>query len=53
MVNAHDPDSLAQDIRHWGAALGFQQVGFSDIDLSVAEKRLQRWLAEGMHGEME
>jgi epoxyqueuosine reductase len=44
---------LAQDIKHWGRTLGFQQVGISDIDLSAAEQHLQAWLDKGFHGEMD
>jgi len=47
-----DPGKLAADIRRWGRELGFQQIGFSDIDLSIAEERLQSWLARRYHGEM-
>ncbi|MFN5746058.1 MAG: tRNA epoxyqueuosine(34) reductase QueG [Methylococcaceae bacterium] len=47
-----DYDSLAVRIRQWGEALGFQQVGFADIDLAVAEQRLLDWLSAGFHGEM-
>ncbi len=49
--------------RDWGAvagaikaaarALGFQAAGIAGIDLSRAEPRLQRWLADGFHGEMD
>lgn len=48
----HSPTILANDIRRWGADLGFQQVGFSNIDLSVAESRLAQWLQKEFHGEM-
>ena len=48
----HDLAPLAADIKHWGRALGFQQVGISDTDLTLAEQRLHHWLAEGRHGEM-
>ena len=44
--------SLAKDIRRWGEELGFQQVGFSDIDLQQAEQRLTDWLDKQYHGEM-
>jgi len=47
-----DLDSLARRIKRWGAALGFQQVGIADTELSVAEQHLTRWLARGYHGEM-
>ena len=44
---------LADNIKQWGLKLGFQAVGISDIHLEVAEKRLQQWLAQGHHGEMD
>ncbi len=34
-------------------ALGFQQVGISDIDLSQHEAKLQAWLDNHYHGEMQ
>ncbi|MDH4074287.1 MAG: tRNA epoxyqueuosine(34) reductase QueG [Gammaproteobacteria bacterium] len=45
-------NDIAADIRRHGLALGFQQIGFSDLDLSQAGERLQAWLAKGFHGEM-
>lgn len=48
----HDPHRLADDIRRWGKDLGFQQIGFSDIDLQQAEGRLLQWLDKNFHGEM-
>jgi epoxyqueuosine reductase len=45
--------TLAADIKGWGRALGFQQVGIADIDLEDAEGRLSQWLAAGFHGEMQ
>jgi epoxyqueuosine reductase len=44
---------LVNNIKQWGYELGFQQLGISDIDLSVAEKRLQQWLANNYHGELD
>ncbi|UOG93059.1 MAG: tRNA epoxyqueuosine(34) reductase QueG [Candidatus Thiothrix sulfatifontis] len=35
-----------------GQALGFNAVGVSNIDLSLAEQRLLDWLAKGYHGDM-
>jgi epoxyqueuosine reductase len=46
-------DHLLQHITKWSGALGFQQLGISDIDLSEHEKHLNNWLAAGFHGEME
>lgn len=47
-----DLTQLAQDIKQWGQALGFQKVGISDIDLGDEEPRLQAWLDKQYHGEM-
>ena len=47
-----DPAELAAEIRRWGADLGFQQIGFADTDLSIAESRLAQWLDSNFHGEM-
>lgn len=44
---------LKQQIHVWGKALGFQQVGICDIDLTLAEQRLSAWLQAGLHGEMD
>jgi epoxyqueuosine reductase len=35
-----------------GRALGFNAVGVSNVDLSLAEQRLLDWLAQGYHGDM-
>ena len=48
-----DMNALAEQIKAWGLALGFQQVGISDIELDQAENHLQTWLDNGMHGEMQ
>jgi epoxyqueuosine reductase len=47
------PAELAERIREWGAALGFQSIGFSDIELAADEAHLNAWLDAGMHGEMD
>ncbi|PKF61305.1 tRNA epoxyqueuosine(34) reductase QueG [Psychromonas sp. psych-6C06] len=44
---------LAENIKLWGKALGFQQVGISDIDLKQHETALQQWLDNQYHGEMD
>ena len=51
-ADALDMQRIAQDIKAWGMALGFQQVGITDTDLQQAESRLQLWLDQGLHGEM-
>lgn len=44
--------ALAEDIRHWGRELGFQQVGISDIDLGEHPAHLAKWLEAGHHADM-
>ncbi|MDN3519292.1 tRNA epoxyqueuosine(34) reductase QueG [Aquisalimonas lutea] len=51
--SAPDLAALAGRIRTWGQELGFQQVGIADTALDVTEARLDEWLAEGRHGDME
>ena len=45
--------SVANDIKQWGQALGFDQVGITDTELSKAESHLFKWLGAGFHGDME
>ena len=49
---AIDFAQLASDIKAWGHALGFQQLGIADTELTEAENHLHAWLAAGRHGEM-
>jgi epoxyqueuosine reductase len=44
---------LCEKIKAWGEELGFQQVGITNTDLSQAEARLQIWLANDFHGELD
>ncbi len=44
---------LNRQIRSWAAELGFQAVGISDTDLAEAESGLLKWLADGLHGELD
>jgi epoxyqueuosine reductase len=48
-----DFNRLAQDIKRWGAALGFQRIGICDTGLDDAAVRLREWLARGFQGEMD
>ncbi len=52
-MNTEALEDLAKQIKHWGQELGFQEVGITDTDLSIAEQHLENWLAKGYHGEME
>ncbi|MDR5904239.1 tRNA epoxyqueuosine(34) reductase QueG [Franzmannia qiaohouensis] len=51
-LTASELHALAAEIKTWGRELGFQQVGITDTDLEHHERYLERWLAEGHHGEM-
>jgi epoxyqueuosine reductase len=44
---------LAAQIRAWGMDLGFQQIGFTGIDIATDEAHLMRWLELRRHGEMD
>ncbi len=48
-----DYAALADAIKVWGKALGFQAVGISDTRLDEAETHLLRWLEDGHHGAMD
>jgi len=54
MSSSSNPDFplLAENIKAWGKALGFQQVGICDVDLNQHEARLNAWLEKGYQGEM-
>ncbi len=43
---------LAQDIKGWAHALGFQQTGITDCDLHAYEPDFLAWLAQGFQGDM-
>lgn len=48
------PDAtLLARLRDWATELGFSDLGVAGIDLAQAERRLQQWLADGFHGEMD
>ena len=51
-VKIFSMQSLVGNIKAWGQALGFQQIGITDIDLSHYEPRLLAWLEQQFHGEM-
>jgi epoxyqueuosine reductase len=40
-------------LRAQALELGFQQVGVAGTDLAADEARLERWIADGRHGEMQ
>ena len=44
---------MSADIKSWGLALGFNQIGITDTNLQEAEIEHQAWIAKGFHGEMD
>ncbi len=48
-----DGPAVLEQLRAWGRALGFSQIGVAGIDLSSVEPRLVAWLNNGFHGEMD
>jgi epoxyqueuosine reductase len=44
---------LAEQIKRWGRALGFAQVGIADTELAAHETHLLNWLHADFHGEMD
>ncbi len=53
LSHPNDFTQLSADIKSWGLALGFNQIGISDTDLQHAEADHQAWIAKGFHGEMD
>ncbi len=45
--------TLRGRIKTWAKELGFQQAGISDISLHRYREHLEKWLAQGCHGDME
>jgi len=52
MNNLNELKQLADDIKQWGLALGFSEIGITDTNLQEAEVEHQAWIAKGFHGEM-
>ena len=46
-------DELKRNVLRWCAELGFQDAGVSDIDLKLADARLNEWLQKQFHGSMQ
>ena len=48
-----DHHTTVRQIKLWGKELGFDEVKIADIDLAKHEDYLNKWLDQGMHGEMD
>ena len=53
VVNSANHSELVETIQSWARELGFQEVGFTGVDLGDNEAYLQKWLDAGYHGTME
>ncbi len=42
-----------RQLRAWALELGFASLGVADVEMSAIAPALERWLADGYHGEME
>ncbi|MGB4811850.1 MAG: tRNA epoxyqueuosine(34) reductase QueG [Methylophilaceae bacterium] len=53
MTNHHTWVKFSTDIKNWGRALGFSDIGVTDTDLASAEIEHQTWIEQGFHGDMD
>ncbi len=53
MTSLSPDEVLLAQIRDWAQALGFQQIGVSDVDVAEHAQRLQHWLQQGYHADMQ
>ena len=53
MLSTNELNQLAADIKSWGMAFGFAEIGITDTDLSEAEFAHQQWIKKGLHGQMD
>jgi epoxyqueuosine reductase len=51
-MTAEELARLPALLRQWSRALGFQQLGISDVNLEEHEEHLENWLQQDFHGEM-
>ena len=51
-MSTPDFTALAALIKQWGAELGFQQTGITDLALDEHTSHLRSWLAKRYHGDM-
>jgi len=52
-LTADELAALRSRLNGLAAALGFEQVGVAGVELPADEANLDRWIAEGRHGEMQ
>ena len=52
-LSAEQLSTLAAQIKTWALELGFDAAGIANIDLDEHQAHLEKWIAKGMHGEMD
>jgi hypothetical protein len=50
-VNTADDKEIIATIRSWASELGFQDIGFTGVDLGEHEGYLKKWLDAGYEGD--
>jgi len=53
ILSPEELNILTKKVKQWGYELGFQELGITDTDLSIAEQRFNDWIEKKMHGDME
>ena len=52
-VNNRDHTAIIETIQAWARELGFQDIGFTGVNLHKHEAYLEKWLQAGYHGTMD
>jgi epoxyqueuosine reductase len=52
-VNNRDHTAIIETIQAWARELGFQDIGFTGVNLNEHEAYLEKWLQAGYHGTMD
>ena len=52
-MNNRDHTAIVETIQAWAHELGFQDIGFTGINLHEHEAYLEKWLQAGYHGTMD
>lgn len=52
-VNNRDHTAIIETIQAWARELGFQDIGFTGVNIHEHEAYLEKWLQAGYHGTMD
>ena len=52
-MNNRDHNAIIETIQAWARELGFQDIGFTGVNLHEHEAYLEKWLQAGYHGTMD